>query len=59
MFIFYRFSLLIFRERGRREEERERNVDVQEKHQLVASPTSPTRDLACNPGMCPHWELNW
>ena len=21
--------------------------------------THPTRDLACNPGMCPDWELNW
>ena len=25
---------------------------------LVASYMSPTRDLACNPGMCPDWELN-
>ena len=30
-----------------------------EKHQcVVASPTPPTRDLACNPGMCPEWESN-
>ena len=30
-----------------------------EKHQcVVASCTPPTGDLACNPGMCPHWELN-
>ena len=30
-----------------------------EKHQLVASCMLPNRDLACNPGMCPDWELNW
>ena len=30
-----------------------------EKHQcVVASHTPPTGDLAHNPGMCPHWELN-
>ena len=37
-----------------REGKRER-----EKHQcVVASWASPTGDLACNPGMCPDWELN-
>ena len=31
-----------------------------EKHQcVVASHVPPTWDLACNPGMCPDWELNW
>ena len=30
-----------------------------EKHQcVVASHAPPTGDLACNPGMCPDWELN-
>ena len=30
-----------------------------EKHQCVVAPcTLPTGDLACNPGMCPAWELN-
>ena len=30
-----------------------------EKQQCVgASCASPTGDLACNPGMCPDWELN-
>ena len=29
------------------------------KHQLVAFHMPPTRDLACNPGMCPDWESNW
>ena len=47
------FYLFIFRERGR-----ERNIDVREKHQLVASRLPPTRDLVCNPGMYPDWELN-
>ena len=47
-----------FKERGR-EGERERNTDVREKHQLVASCMLPTGDLACNPGVCPDWEWNW
>ena len=30
-----------------------------EKHQrVVASLMPPMGDLACNPGMCPDWELN-
>ena len=53
-FFIYRFYLFIFRERGR-EGEREG-----EKHQcVVASCVAPTRDLACNPGMCPDRELIW
>ena len=48
-----RFYLFIVRERRR-----ERGRDG-EKHQCaVASCTPPTGDLACNPGMCPDWELN-
>ena len=50
--------LFIFRERGR-EGDRETNTDVWEKHWSVASCMPPTGDLACNPGMCPDWELNW
>ena len=39
-----------------REREREREG---EKHQcVVASHAPPTGDLACNPGICPYWELN-
>ena len=41
-----------------REEEREGNIDVQEKHGLVASHKLPTWDLAHNPGMCSDQELN-
>ena len=37
------------------EKEREKH---QEKHGWVASYMPPTRDLACNPGMCPDWESN-
>ena len=56
--LFKRFYL--FSERGEgREKERERNIDVQKKHQLVASHMPPNVNLACNPGMCPDWELNW
>ena len=44
----------MFREQGR-EGEREG-----EKHQcVVTSHAPPTGDLACNPGLCPDWELNW
>ena len=32
---------------------------MQEEHQLVASHTPPTGDLAHNPGMCPDRESNW
>ena len=45
--------------RGEGTRERERNINVQEKHGLVTSPTPPTGDLACNPGMCHDWGLNW
>ena len=41
-----------------REKERERNIDVQEKHQSIASCTPPTGDLAHNPGMCSDWDSN-
>ena len=45
--------LFIFRERGR-EGEREG-----EKHRCVVACHMPfSGDLACNPGMCPDWELN-
>ena len=63
MFFLYLYLFLkilfIFREGGEREKERERNVHVWVKHCSVASHTPPTGDLACNPGMCPDWELNW
>ena len=41
-----------------REGEKERSIDVREKHQLVASCRPPAGDLARNPGVCPHQELN-
>ena len=37
--------------------ERERNIDVGEKHRLVASSTPPTEHLAHNPRMCLDLEL--
>ena len=44
--------IFIFRQRGR---EGERG----QKHQhVVASRVPPTGNLACNPGVCPDWELN-
>ena len=54
-----KYFIYLFSERGEgRETERGRNINVKEKHQFAASPTPPTRDLACNPGMCPAWESN-
>ena len=54
IYLFLRFNLFIFGERGR---EGERGG---KKHQcMVASGASPTGDLACNPGICPDWESNW
>ena len=43
----------MFRERGR-EGEREGEKD----QCVVAFHVAPTRNLACNPGMCPDWESN-
>ena len=52
--LFFKDFLSLFLERGEgREKERERNIDVPEKHTLVASPTPSTGELAHNPGMCP------
>ena len=49
---FLKIVFIIFRQRGS-EGERER-----EKHQcVVASCVPATRDLACNPGMCPDWGI--
>ena len=46
-----RFYLSISRQRRREKEG--------EKHQcVVLSRVPPAGDLACNPGMCPDWELN-
>ena len=47
------FKRFIFREGREREREGE-------KHQcVVASHVPCAGDLACNPGMCLDWELNW
>ena len=43
--------IYLFQERGR-------EGDVREIHQLVASHMHPTRGLAINPAMCPDWEWN-
>ena len=53
LFFYLLLRINLFLERGR-EGEREG-----EKHQcLDASPAPSTRDLVCNPGMCPDWESN-
>ena len=51
------FNFYLFLERGEgTEKERERSINVCERHQLVASRTPPNRDLARNPGTCTDWE---
>ena len=47
-FIFLKI-LFICRQRGR---------EGEKYHCVVAPRTPPTDDLACNPGMCPDWEVN-
>ena len=50
MEIFWKIFIYLFINRGKG---KERNISV------VASCLPPTKDLACNPGMCPDWESNW
>ena len=54
---FLKKILFIFRE-GKRGWKRESNIDACETHQLVASPTPATGNLAHNPDLCPDQELN-
>ena len=48
---FFKDFVGLFLGRG---EERERNINV-----WFPLTCPHTRDLACNPGMCPDWESNW
>ena len=58
--IFFFFKILFILERWNgKAKERERNIDVQEIHQSVASHMPPTWDSAHNPGMWPDLESNW
>ena len=50
--LFLRFYLF-FRER-----EREGEIEGEIHQCMFASRAPPAGDLACNPGMCPDWELN-
>ena len=53
-FILFLKIIYLFLERGEgREKEGEKHQCV-----LASQVVAPTRDLACNPGMCPDWELN-
>ena len=51
---FLKILCIIFREGGREEKERERNID----RLPLTHPQPCNRDLACNPGMCPDQEFN-
>ena len=55
---FFKDFIYLFLEREGREKQRERNINVWEKHQLIASHMPPVGDLALNPGVCPDGELN-
>ena len=63
---FLKDFIYLFLERGEgREEERERNINVREKHWSVASHTRPvwapsrSRDRTWSSDMCPDHESNW
>ena len=56
--IFKNIYLFILERGEGREKERERNIEVREKHQSIASCTRPIRDGTCNLGMCPAQESN-
>ena len=56
--IFKDFVYLFLEGGEGREKETERNIDVWEIHELVASCMPLAGDLARNPGMYPDWELN-
>ena len=49
--------LIDFRQKGR-EGERERNINVREKHGSAASSSAPGRDQTHNLGLCPERESN-
>ena len=51
--IFFRFYLFTFRQRGRKGE-----IEGEKRQGVVTSCAPATGDLACNPGICPDWELN-
>ena len=51
LFFLKDYFILFFTER--REGERQRNINV-----WLPLVRPPSRDLAHNPGMCPHWESN-
>ena len=57
LFYFLKYFIYSFLERGEGRE-RERNIDVWEKHQRVASCMHPSRGPAGNPGMCADLESN-
>ena len=53
--MFFNFIYLFLE---RREGKEERNINVREKHWLVASCMYPNQGRTHNLGMCPDWELN-
>ena len=57
---FFKDFIYLFLEREEeRGKEKERNIDVREKHQLDASRTFLTGDRTHNSGMCPDQASNW
>ena len=59
-FLFFKDFIYLFWERREgRGKERDRNIDMWEKHWLVASCIPPNGDWTHNAGMFPSWESNW
>ena len=57
IYVFLKDAIYLFLERGEvGEKQRERNINMREKHGLFASCMCPDWDLTHNPGMCPDQE---
>ena len=58
--IFFKEFIHLFLKRWEgREKGKKRNMDVREKHRLVACHTHLKQGLNTQPGMRPDWESNW
>ena len=59
LFLSFRFYFLFRVKEEGRKKGRERNINVREKNQSVASRTCPNQGRNRNPSMCPDQESNW
>ena len=57
---FFKDFIYLFSETGELGETETREMLMWEMHPSISCLfNTPTRDLACNPGLCPDWESNW